>query len=51
MAEAWAMTAGWMRTVGQVTPVVTVTSLVAPAIAPMTPHTKGECPWRSTQGW
>ena len=40
VAAAWAMIAGWMRTVGQVTPVVTGRS-VACASAPITDHTNG----------
>ena len=39
VAAAWASTAGWMRTVGQVTAVVTCSRSVAAASAPMTrPH-------------
>ena len=50
MAVAWAIIAGWMRMVGQVTPVVTVSSVVA-AMPPMTDHTNGDWPWRSIHGW
>ena len=50
VAAAWAMTAGWMRTVGQVTPVVTGRS-VASAIAPITDHTNALWPCSSFQGW
>ena len=41
VADAWAMIAGWMRTVGQVTPVPTRSVSVACAIAPSTPQTNG----------
>ena len=51
VADAWAMIAGWMRTVGQVTPVPTRRLWVAWAIAPNTLHTNGLWPWRSIQGW
>ena len=44
------MIAGWMRTVGQVTAVVTG-SLVAGAIAPITLHTNGLWPCSSIHGW
>ena len=50
VAAAWATIAGWMRTVGQVTPVVTG-RLVASASAPMTDHTNGLWPCSSFQGW
>ncbi len=50
VAAAWATTAGWMRTVGQVTAVVTRSRVVA-AMAPMTDQTKLDWPWRSVQGW
>jgi len=50
VAAAWAMIAGWMRTVGQVTAVVTG-SEVAWAMAPMTAQTKGDSPCSSFQGW
>ena len=50
MAAAWARIAGWIRTVGQVTPVVTVRSVDA-LIAPITLHTNGLSPCRSIQGW
>ena len=50
VAAAWAMTAGWMRTVGQVTPVVTG-RLVASASAPITDHTNGLWPCSSFHGW
>ena len=51
MAAAWAITAGWMRIVGQVTAVVTCSRSVAVASAPMTDHTNGLWPCSSTQGW
>ena len=50
MAVACASTAGWMRVVGHVTAVVTVRFVVA-AMPPMTDHTKGDSPCRSSQGW
>ena len=50
VAAAWAMIAGWMRTVGQVTPVVTGRS-TASASAPMTDHTNALWPCSSFQGW
>ena len=50
VAAAWARMAGWIRTVGQVTPVVTVRLVVA-AIPPITVHTNGLWPWLSFQGW
>ena len=51
VAEAWAMIAGWMRMIGQVTPVPTRKRFVVAAIAPSTPHTNGELPCLSVQGW
>ena len=50
VAEAWAMIAGWMRMIGQVTPVPTRKRFVVAAIAPSTPHTNGELPCLSIQG-
>ena len=44
------MIAGWMRTVGHVTPVVTG-RLVASASAPITDQTKPLWPCSSFQGW
>src|SRR3954467_4258727 len=44
------MIAGWVRTVGHVTPVVTLRLVVAP-IAPITDQTNGLSPCRSIQGW
>jgi hypothetical protein len=49
VAAACATTAGWIRTVGQVTPVVT-RMLVRTAIAPMTLQTNGLWPWELSQG-
>jgi len=51
VAAAWAMTAGWMRTVGQVTPVVTCMPGVAAASAPITDQTNGLWPCSSIHGW
>ena len=51
VAAAWAMMAGWIRIVGQVTPVPMVIRSVASAIAPRTPQTNGLWPCRSIQGW
>ena len=51
VAAAWATIAGWIRIVGQVTPVPRRRRSVAAAIAPMTLHTNGLCPWRSIHGW
>jgi hypothetical protein len=50
VAAAWAMIAGWMRIVGQVTPVVTG-SEVACDKPPITLHTNGLLPCSSFQGW
>ena len=50
VAAAWATIAGWMRTVGQVTPVVTG-RLVASASAPITDHTNALWPCSSFHGW
>jgi hypothetical protein len=44
------MTAGWMRTVGQVTPVV-IGSLVTRDSAPIIDHTNGDWPCSSIHGW
>ena len=43
VAAAWAMMAGWILTVGQVTPVVMVRSVTV-AMAPSTDQTKGLWP-------
>jgi hypothetical protein len=51
VAAAWAMIAGWMRVVGQVTPVISRSRSVAWETAPRTPQTKGLLPCWSTQGW
>ena len=50
VAAAWATIAGWMRTVGHVTAVVTCIS-VACAMAPIVDHTKLLWPCSSFQGW
>jgi hypothetical protein len=50
VAAAWAITAGWMRTVGQVTAVV-IGREQAWLRAPMVDQTNGLWPWASTQGW
>lgn len=50
VATAWARTAGWIRTVGQVTAVSTGSD-TASARAPITFHTKGLWPWASFHGW
>ena len=51
VAAAWATMAGCRRRMGQVTPVPRRRRSVAVAMAPITLHTKGACPWASTQGW
>ena len=50
VAAAWATIAGWIRTVGQVTAVVTGRSVTC-EIAPMTDHTNGLWPCSSFHGW
>ena len=50
MAAACAMIAGWMRTVGQVTAVVTGRSQTW-LIAPIADHTKADSPCSLVQGW
>ena len=50
VAAAWAITAGWTRTVGQVTAVVTG-RLHACEMAPITDHTNALCPCSSFHGW
>ena len=50
VAAAWAMIAGWVRTVGQVTAVVTGSEQTW-EIAPITDHTKGLWPCSSFHGW
>ncbi|GAB3844320.1 hypothetical protein GCM10029963_20780 [Micromonospora andamanensis] len=50
VAAAWASTAGWMRTVGQVTAVVTG-SRQTWLSAPIIDQTNGLCPWASVHGW
>ena len=51
VAVAWASTAGWMRTVGQVTAVVTGIREVTWESAPITDQTNGDSPCSSFQGW
>jgi hypothetical protein len=51
VAAAWAMIAGWIRVVGQVTPVISSSRSVASEIAPSTLQTKGLWPCLSTHGW
>jgi hypothetical protein len=51
VAPAWATIAGWMRIVGQVTPVTTSIRCVTWATPPITAQTNGLFPCRSTQGW
>jgi hypothetical protein len=50
VAAAWAMMAGCIRIVGQVTPVVTGRE-VARDRPPITDHTKGELPCSEFHGW
>ncbi|CAM5416151.1 hypothetical protein SGLAM104S_06932 [Streptomyces glaucescens] len=50
VAAACATTAGWIRTVGQVT-AVSIGSDTACESAPITDHTNGLSPWASFQGW
>ncbi len=50
VAAAWAMIAGWMRTVGQVTAVV-IGSEHTCDTAPMSDQTKPLSPWASFHGW
>ncbi len=50
VAAAWAITAGWMRTVGQVTAVVTGSEQTWET-APITDQTNGLWPCSSFQGW
>jgi hypothetical protein len=50
VAAACATMPGWIRTVGQVTAVVTFIS-VAFAIAPIVDHANGLWPCSSFQGW
>ena len=51
VAAAWAITAGWILTVGQVTAVLTFIPGVARAIAPITDQTNGLWPCSSFHGW
>ena len=50
VAAAWAITAGWMRTVGHVTAVVIGSDTVSDS-APIVPHTNGDWPCSSFHGW
>ncbi len=51
VAAAWAMTAGWMRMVGQVTAVTTFAREVTCERPPITDHTNGLLPCSSFHGW
>ncbi len=51
VAAAWAMMPGWIRIVGQVTPVTSRRSAVACEMPPITLQTNGLCPCRAVQGW
>ena len=51
VAAACAMIAGWMRTVGHVTPVPSRSFEVASATPPITHQTNGLCPCLSIHGW
>ncbi|GAA2542018.1 hypothetical protein GCM10010210_10740 [Pseudonocardia hydrocarbonoxydans] len=51
VAAAWAMTAGWYRIVGQVTPLTSPIRSVRAAIAPNRVQLNGLWPWTSSQGW
>jgi hypothetical protein len=50
VAAAWAMTAGWIRIVGQITAVAMCSDVTSEG-APMTSHTNGLWPCSSFQGW
>lgn len=50
VAAACATTAGWMRTVGQVTAVSTGRDTASDS-APITDHTNGLCPCSPFHGW
>ncbi|MEZ5183413.1 MAG: hypothetical protein R2702_16295 [Acidimicrobiales bacterium] len=50
VAAAWATIAGWIRMVGQVTPVPSASG-TAVASPPSTLHTNGLLPCSSFQGW
>ena len=50
VAAAWATIAGWIRSIGHVTAVVTSSPVVA-AMPPITDHTNGDSPWLSIHGW
>jgi len=51
VAAAWATIAGWIRIVGQVTPVPSRSRCVACAIPPITLQTNGLWPCLSIHGW
>ncbi len=51
VAAACAITAGWMRTIGHVTPTPTCMRSVLAAMPPSTLHTNGLCPCADTHGW
>jgi hypothetical protein len=51
VAAAWAITAGWMRIVGHVTPVVTCMPGTAWASAPIIDQTNALWPCSSFHGW
>ena len=50
VAAFWATTAGWYRTIGQVTYVISGMRSVAWAAAPSTLHAYGEWPCSSSHG-
>ena len=51
VAAAWATIAGWMRIVGQVTPVPMRSCGAVAAMPPSTDQTNGLLPWTSSHGW
>ncbi|HXD99626.1 MAG TPA: hypothetical protein VN646_23940 [Candidatus Acidoferrum sp.] len=51
VAAACAMMTGWVRMVGQVTPVPMTRREVASARPPITDQTNGLCPCASVHGW
>ena len=51
VAAACATIAGWMRIIGQVTPVPTRIVVVACAMPPSVDQTNGLCPCLSIHGW
>lgn len=50
VAAAWAMIPGWIRIVGQVTPVTSRRSAVTCEMPPITPQANGLCPCLLVQG-